>query len=90
MKRLNWPMLGLLLSAFGALVRGWQMSSAFEGEQGLHIPGASASWAMIAFFALAAASFMLMARPPAASSLQARCHGGTGRLPRTGTAYIWR
>lgn len=77
LKRLNWPMLGLLLSAFGALVRGWQMSSAFEGEQGLHIPGASASWAMMAFFALAAASFMLMA------------HETPSRVQPTGALSRW-
>lgn len=45
----------------GVLMRRWQMTTAFEGELGLHIPGASASWAMIAFFFLAGAVLLLLA-----------------------------
>lgn len=62
LKRLNWPVLALLLGALGALLRRWQAVSAFEGEQGLHISGAPASWALLAFFALAAAVFLIAAR----------------------------
>ncbi len=61
LERAKWPGIALLLGVFGALVRRWQMTSAFEGELGLPIPGAPASWAMIAFFFLAAAVFLLRA-----------------------------
>lgn len=61
LERLKWPGTALLLGVLGALVRRWQMTSAFEGELGLHIPGAPASLAMIAFFFLAAAVFLLRA-----------------------------
>ena len=61
LERLKWPGTAVLLGALGALVRRWQMTTAFEGELGLHIPGAPASWAMTAFFFLAAAAFLLRA-----------------------------
>lgn len=61
LERLKWPGTALLLGILGTLVRRWQMASAFEGELGLPIPGAPASWAMTAFFFLAAAVFLLRA-----------------------------
>lgn len=61
LERLKWPGAALLLGGLGALVRRWQMGSAFEETLGLHEPGSPASWAMLAFLILAAAAFLLMA-----------------------------
>lgn len=61
LERLKWPGAALLLGGLGVLVRRWQLAAAFEGELGLHVPGAPSSWAMLAFCALAAAVFLLMA-----------------------------
>ena len=61
LERLKWPGTAALLGVLGVLMRRWQMTTAFEGELGLHIPGASASWAMIAFFFLAGAVLLLLA-----------------------------
>lgn len=61
LERLKWPGLALLLGGLGALVRRWQLASAFEGELGLQVPGAPASLALLAFLILSAAVFFLMA-----------------------------
>jgi len=61
-ERLKWPLTALAMAALGFLLRRWQMGSAFETDLHLSIAGAPASWAMTAFFALAAALFLLMAR----------------------------
>jgi len=61
-ERLKWPLAALILAGAGAGIRYWQESTAFEGELGLSIPNAPASWAMTAFFALAALVFIVLAR----------------------------
>jgi hypothetical protein len=66
LERLKWPGLALILGGVGALVRRWQMATAFEETLNLHEPGSPASWAMAAFFVLCAAIFLLLAfREPA-------------------------
>lgn len=62
LERLKWPGLAVVLGGLGALVRRWQMSSAFEETLGLSQPGAPASLALIACFILVAAVFLLLAR----------------------------
>lgn len=61
MERLKWPGLALLLAALGAVVRRWQITSAFEGELRLSVPNAPASWALIAFYAVVLAMCTLLA-----------------------------
>lgn len=39
LERLKWPGTAALLGVLGVLMRRWQMTTAFEGELGLHIPG---------------------------------------------------
>lgn len=62
MKRLKWPCAAVLLAGAGFALRRWQEHTAFEGELGLSVPNAPASWAMVGFFALALLLFLLPAR----------------------------
>ncbi len=62
MKRLKWPCAAALLAGAGFALRRWQEHTAFEGELGLSVPNAPASWAMTGFFALALLLFLLPAR----------------------------
>ena len=90
LERLKWPGTALLLGVLGALVRRWQMTSAFEGELGLHIPGAPASLAMIAFFFLAAAVFLLRAHnAPAGKEPEGRLSRWDVLFAAGGTVYTW-
>lgn len=61
-ERFKWPLTALILAAVGAGIRIWQTSTAFEGELGLSIPNAPASWAMAAFYVLSALVFIVLAR----------------------------
>lgn len=73
LERLKWPGLALVLGGLGAILRSWQMNSAFEETQGLHIPGSAASPVLVAFFVLAAAVFLLMAhKMPARPQVKGR------------------
>ena len=68
LERLKWPGAAAALAVLGAAIRRWQLGSAFDGE-GLAQPGAPASWAMIAFYILAGAVLLCLARStPAAKS----------------------
>lgn len=70
----------MVLAAAGALVRRWQMTSAFDGE-GLALRGAPASWAMLVFYILAGAVFLCLARGMCVSEQP------EGRLSRWDTAF---
>jgi hypothetical protein len=73
LERLKWPGLALILGGAAALVRRWQMATAFEETLNLHRPGAVASWAMVAFFVMAAAIFLLLAlREPSRLNVKGR------------------
>lgn len=69
--RLIWPAAAALCGAFCAIVRRWQLSSAFEGELALPIPMAPATVALTALFILCAAALLLLAlKWPAAPQLK--------------------
>lgn len=72
LERLKWPGAAAVLAVLGAAIRRWQLGSAFDGE-GLAVPGAPASWAMIAFYILAGAVLLCLARStPAAKKPEKR------------------
>lgn len=62
LERLKWPGLAFGLGVLGALLRRWQLASAFEETLGLAQPWAPASLALTASLILAAALFLLLAR----------------------------
>lgn len=69
--RLIWPAVAVLCGALCAIVRRWQLSSAFEGDLALPIPMAPATAALIALFVLCAAALLLLAcKQPADSRLK--------------------
>jgi hypothetical protein len=61
LERLKWPGLTMVLGCCGALLRRWQLGTAFEETLGLHQPGSLASWALAAFFVAAGLIFLLLA-----------------------------
>lgn len=61
-KRRSWPVFTLLAAVLCALVRRWQLSSAFEGTLELPIPFAPATVVLVALLALCAAFFALLAQ----------------------------
>ena len=72
LERLKWPGAAAALAVLGAAIRRWQLGSAFDSE-GLAQPGAPASWAMIAFYILAGAVLLCLARStPAAKKPEKR------------------
>lgn len=77
MKRLKWPGLAVLLGALCALVRRWQMNTAFEEPLGLLKRGAPAAIAMTAVLVLCAAVFLLLA------------HTAVCRIPHRGRMCRW-
>lgn len=62
LERFKWPGLAAVLGILGAVLRRWQLATAFEETLGLDRPGAPASLALTAFFVLAAALLFLFAR----------------------------
>ena len=77
MKQLKWPGLAVLLGALCALVRRWQMKTAFEEPLGLLKRGAPAAMAMAAVLVLCGAVFLLLAATSA-------CH-----IPHRGRMSRW-
>lgn len=71
-ERLKWPLCALLLAAVGAVIRRWQMATAFEGDLGLSAANAPANWAMTAFFVLTALAFIFLTRATRVSDVSQR------------------
>lgn len=76
LERLKWPGLAVVLGVLGALVRRWQLNTAYE-EGGFLTRGAPATAALIAFLVLAAAVCFLLASTT-------RC-----RFPQKGRMSRW-
>ena len=61
-KELTVPLTALVGGAAGFFLRRWELSSAFEADTGLHIPGSSATMALIALSAVVALILALACR----------------------------
>lgn len=59
--RMPWLLFALASALVSAALRRWQLSSAFEGEAGLPIPGAQASVILTCVLVMAAAWFLILA-----------------------------
>ena len=77
MNRLKWPGAAVVLGALCALVRRWQMNTAFEEPLGLLKRGAPAAIAMTAMVVLCGAVFLLLA------------HTAPCRIPHRGRMCRW-
>ena len=61
MQRLKWPGLAAVLGILGAVLRRWQLGTAFDETAGFLIPGAAATVAVVACLVLANALGLLLA-----------------------------
>lgn len=59
-KKILPPLLALMAGAVGFALRKWQLSSGFEPDTGLSIPGAPAAWVVMGFSLLVMLLFLLL------------------------------
>lgn len=61
-KAFLYPAVAIACGEVGFFLRRWELSSAFEADTGLPIPGAPAFWALLAFSLAVAVLFLLLSR----------------------------